>query len=56
MVSVEDPGKRGQDRDQRIEVLVFDGPAAGQRSVVLRDLVEHPERVLVEAVAYRLAP
>jgi hypothetical protein len=34
---------------------MFDGYAAGQRPAVLRDLVEHPERVLVETMAHRLA-
>ena len=43
------------DRDQRIEVLVFDGQAPEQRPVMLRDLAEHPERLLVETIAYRLA-
>ena len=33
----EDPGKRDQGRDQRIEVVVFDGRAAEQRSMMLRD-------------------
>jgi hypothetical protein len=37
-------------------VLVFDGHAAELRSVVLRSLLEHPERLLVETVAYRSTP
>jgi hypothetical protein len=35
----EDPGKRDQGRDQGIKMLVLDRRAAGQRSMVLRDLV-----------------